>query len=331
MELKNILHNSGQNKKLSTKKLFSSLKNSPKRKFKVNHSIKLSIPNVLIDKISNNVNPNIKKKLYLKTPYSNKNNPFYKTSKINDKKKQEFQSSKKPKINNDALKSEESPNLSFSYDDSSIFSSSESDSKSEKAINKKNKSKKEENKCDNKAKHVKFDVDNLCEIFKSSNLKSTIVIDDKGNNNLNLEQKKFINDYFSQKDKKDKNKINTIPVQNYKENNILFKQKTPHNNNNNTKVFFKKNNVAEKSLSILKTNNETINKRRTQKMINHKKLKSTKNMICVPKLFLSHIPKETSEIDSHSVFENVTNRSIDSSFLGSCLNDEFYQNFAEVN
>ena len=316
---------------LSTKKLFSSLKNSPKRKIKVNHTIKLSVPNVLFDKISNNINPNLKKKLYLKTPYSNKNNPFYKTSKINDKKKQEFQTSKKPKINNDALKSEESPNLSFSYDDSSMFSSSESDSKSEKPINKKNKSKKEENKCNNKTKHVKFDVDNLYEIFKSSNLKSTIVIDDKGNNNLNLEQKKFINDYFNQKDKKDKNKINTIPVQNYKENNILFKQKNPYNNNN-SKVFFKKNNVAEKSLSILKTNNETINKSRTQKIINHKKkLKSTKNLVSVPKLFLSHIPKETPEIDSQTVFENCTNRSIDSSFLGSCLNDEFYQNFAEVN
>ena len=315
---------------LSTKKLFSSLKNSPKRKFKVNHTIKLSVPNVLFDKISNNINPNLKKKLYLKTPYSNKNNPFYKTSKINDKKKQEFQTSKKPKINNDALKSEESPNLSFSYDDSSMFSSSESDSKSEKAINKNNKNKKEENKCNNKTKHVNFDIDNLYNIFKSSNLKSTIVIDDKGNNNLNLEQKKFINDYFSQKDKKDKNKINTIPVQNYKENNILFKQKNPYNNNN-SKVFFKKNNVAEKSLSILKTNNETINKSRTQKIINHKKLQSTKNMVKVPKLFLSHIPKETPEIDSQTVFENCTNRSIDSSFLGSCLNDEFFQNLAEVN
>ena len=315
---------------LSTKKLFSSLKNSPKRKFKVNNTVKLSVPNVLINKISNNINPNLKKKLYLKTPYSNKNNPFYKTSKINDKKKQEFQTSKKPKINNDALKSEESPNLSFSYDDSSMFSSSESDSKSEKPINKKNKSKKEENKCNNKTKHVNFDIDNLYNIFKSSNLKSTIVIDDKGNNNLNLEQKKFINDYFSQKDKKDKNKINTIPVQNYKENNKLFKQKTPYNNNN-TKVFFKKNNFAEKSLSNLKTNNDTINKRRTQKIINHKKLQSTKNMVKVPKLFLSHIPKETPEIDSQTVFENCTNRSIDSSFLGSCLNDEFFQNLAEVN
>jgi hypothetical protein len=315
---------------LSTKKLFSSLKNSPKRKFKVNNNTKLSVPNVLIDKISNNINTNLKNKLFFKTSNLNKNNPFYNTSKLNDKKKQELQTSKKQKINNDLLKLNDSQNQSSSYEDSSQLFSSESDSIFEKDKIKDNKDKKEVNKCNNKAKTVKFDVDNLCNLFKSSNLKSTIVIDDKGNNNLNLEQKKFINDYFSQKGKKDKNKINTIPVQNYKENNKLFKQKTPYNNNN-TKVFFKKNNVAEKSLSILKTNNETINKRRTQKMINHKKLKSTKNMICVPKLFLSHIPKETSEIDSHSVFENCTNRSIDSSFLGSCLNDEFYQNFAEVN
>ena len=317
---------------LSTKKLFSSLKNSPKRKFKVNHTIKLSVPNVLIDKLSNNINPNLKKNLFLKTPNLNKNNPFYKTPKINEKKKQGFQSSRKRKINNDILKCTDSPNKSSSYEDSSFLFSSESDSdsKSEKAKNNKNTNKKEYNKSKNKTKNVKFDIDNLCNKFKLSNLKSTIVIDNEGNNNLNLEQKKFINNYFSQKDKKDKNKINTIPVQNYKENNKLFKQKTPYNNYN-SKVFFKKNYLTDKSLSNLKTNNETINKRRTQKIINHKKLQSTKIMVNVPKLFLFNIPKETPEIDNHSVFENCTNRSIDSSFLGSCINDEFFQNFADIN
>ena len=317
---------------LSTKKLFSSLKNSPKRKFKVNHTIKLSVPNVLIDKLSNNINPNLKKNLFLKTPNLNKNNPFYKTPKINEKKKQGFQSSRKQKINNDILKCTDSPNKSSSYEDSSFLFSSESDSdsKSEKAKINKNTNKKEYNKCKNKKKNVKFDIDNLCNKFKLSNLKSTIVIDNEGNNNLNLEQKKFINNYFSQKDKKDKNKINTIPVQNYKENNKLFEQKTPYNNYN-SKVFFKKNYFTDKSLSNLKTNNETINKRRTQKIINHKKLQSTKIMVNVPKLFLFNIPKETPEIDNLSVFENCTNRSIDSSFLGSCLNDEFFQNLAEVN
>ena len=317
---------------LSTKKLFSSLKNSPKRKFKVNHTIKLSVPNVLIDKLSNNINPNLKKNLFLKTPNLNKNNPFYKTPKINEKKKQGFQSSRKQKINNDILKCTDSPNKSSSYEDSSFLFSSESDSdsKSEKAKIIKNTNKKEYNKCKNKKKNVKFDIDNLCNKFKLSNLKSTIVIDNEGNNNLNLEQKKFINNYFSQKDKKDKNKINTIPVQNYKENNKLFEQKTPYNNYN-SKVFFKKNYFTDKSLSNLKTNNETINKRRTQKIINHKKLQSTKIMVNVPKLFLFNIPKETPEIDNHSVFENCTNRSIDSSFLGSCVNDEFFQNFADIN
>jgi hypothetical protein len=314
---------------LSTKKLFSSVKNSPKRKFKVNNNTKLSVPNVLIDKISNNINTNLKNKLFFKTSNLNKNNPFYNTPKLNDKKKQELQTSKKQKINNDLLKLNDSPNQSSSYEDSSQLFSSESDSIFEKDKIKDNKDKKEENKCNNKAKTVKFDVDNLCNLFKSSNLKSTIVIDDKGNNNLNLEQKKFINDYFSQKDKKDKNKINTIPVQYYKENNKLFKQKTPYSSKN-TNVFFKNSNITEKSLSNLKTNNETINKRRTQKIINHKKLKSTKVISTIPKLFLSNIPKETPEIDSRSVFENCTNRSIDSSFLGSCLNDEFFQNFGDI-
>lgn len=319
---------------LSTKKLFSSLKNSPKRKFKVNHTTKLSAPNMLFDKISNNINPNLKKQLFLKTSHLNKNNPFYKNQKMCDKKKKKFQSTKFQsfkfqKIDADLLKPNDTQNKSSSYDDS-IFCSSESDSESEKTKNENVKDKKEENKCNNKNMNTKFDIDNLCNLFKSSNLKSTIVIDDEGNNNLNLEQKKFINDYFIQKGIKDKNKINTIPVQKYKENNKLFKQKTPHINNN-TKVFFNKNNVAEKSLSNLKTNNETINKRRTQKIITQKKLKSTKNMVSVPKLFLSNIPKKTPELDSRSVFEDCANRSIDSSFLGSCLSDEFFQNFADIN
>jgi len=326
---------------LSTKKLFSSLKNSPKRKFKVNHTFKFSAPNVLLDKISNNINPNMKKQLFSKTSNFNKNNPFYKTPQINNKKKKVIQISKIKKANIDLLKSNDSQSQSSSSYTESMLFSSESDTDSEKPKSKDNKDKKdnknnkdnkdnndkkEENKNNNKQKQVKFDIDNLCNLFKSSNLKSTIVIDDKGNNNLNLEQKKFINDYFTLKEKKDKNRINTIPVQNYKENNKLFNQKTPYKINN-TKSFFNKNNVAEKSLSNLKTNNETINKRRTQKIINHKKLKSTKNIVSIPKLFLSNIPKEAPIIDSHSVFEDFTNRSLDSSFLGSCVNEEFFQDF----
>ena len=316
--------------KLSTKQLFSSLKNSPKRKFKVTHTFKMSEPNVRIEQITNNINQNLKKQLFLKSPNLNKNNPFYQTPKFNDKKKKEFQSFKIQKKNIDLYKTDDSPNQSSSFE--SIFTSSESDSKSEenkKNKNKNNSDKKEEKKCNHETKHVTFNVDNLCNLFKSSNLKSTIVIDDKGNNNLNSEQQKFINDYFSQKGKKEKNSINTIPVQNYKENNKVFKQKIPYNNKNSK--ILRTNIGNEKSISNLKTNNVTINKRRTQKIINHKKLKSTKNVTTIPKLFLSSLPTKIPEIDSHSVFENCTNRSIDSSFLGSCLNDDFFQNFADIN
>ena len=34
------------------------------------------------------------------------------------------------------------------------------------------------------------------------------------------------------------------------------------------------------------------------------------------------------EIDNNSIFENYTNKSIDSSFLGSSLDDDFYQDLS---
>ena len=67
-------------------------------------------------------------------------------------------------------------------------------------------------------------------------MKSTIIIDDKGNNNLDFEQKKIIDDYFNKKaniinKKKDvttnnsvfkRQRIRRINTEIYKDNNLLF-------------------------------------------------------------------------------------------------------------
>ena len=124
-----------------------------------------------------------------------------------------------PKINIDFFKSKDLFNDDESYIDNLLLTRESDSNKYEYKI-----------RGDKKEKtYTKKDEPNfeLYNLFKGSNLKNTIVIDDNGNNNLDFEQKKIIDDYFNQKDKKVKNKINTIPVQKYNDNNKLFKQEIP--------------------------------------------------------------------------------------------------------
>ena len=69
------------------------------------------------------------------------------------------------------------------------------------------------------------DFEELCEKFKKCKFKSTIIVDNNGNSNLNNEEKKFIEDYLDKKENLENNinkcKINNIKVQNYNHNNIL--------------------------------------------------------------------------------------------------------------
>ena len=63
----------------------------------------------------------------------------------------------------------------------------------------------------------KFNYDLLFDAFKNSELKSTIIMDNEGNNNFNCEQKKIIEGYFDKKKKLEKDinkcKINKIKVE----------------------------------------------------------------------------------------------------------------------
>ena len=162
-------------------------------------------------------------------------------------------------------------------------------------------------------------------------MKSAFGIDKNGNNNLDFEQKKIIDNYFGKKYiKSEKNlndyeesKINTIPVQNYKENNKLFMQKKP--------VCINKNSYGKKSLiNVGKSQNTTGNKtqRKPNRVINFNKLKKNKynndKFLFIGKYFRKE-KNEKKEIDKISKFELGSNKSIDSSFLGSYLNDSFYK------
>ena len=109
--------------KLSTKKLFSTIKNTPKRKFKINHKQKLSSPYVTSNSISNN--STLKRKLFTRTN-NTKENPFSKpqicSSRIRNKNINKILSSKNQNLYLETLKT---------YEDSyinNLLLTSESDS-----------------------------------------------------------------------------------------------------------------------------------------------------------------------------------------------------------
>ena len=185
--------------KLSTKQLFTSLKNSPKRKFKVNHKQKLSSPFVKINKTSKNLKQNLLQKQNnpIKNPFTK---PEMKAYRLRNKDMKKIKSSKNQVFH---LKTFNVNNIynDNENDDSyinNILLTSESDSN--KFISEK------ENNFFRTEMHEESlendEIEDLCKLFKQSNLKGTIVIDERGNNNLNVEQKNIINDYFDKKIKK---------------------------------------------------------------------------------------------------------------------------------
>jgi hypothetical protein len=311
--------------KLSTKQLFTTLRNSPKNKVKIIHKGKLSSPFVTLNSKFKKRNFNINEKL--NSLISNEN-PFSKpqnfTTHIKSRKESKMFITKNKK-----------PNLELSEDETlfndsyfnNILLTSESDSNNfEKNIITENKELNKE----------ESDIDKLCGLFRQSNLKSAIVIDNKGNNNLNPEQKKMIDNYFSKNGTNciKKNKINTIPVEKYKENKKLFIN-TPKKINNQKGIIKFNTNKALITLNGTKTNNNGRNTKKLNKIIIHKKLFSTKEAINpitkYGKFFdlKKELIKEKNEACGDSIFENCTNKSLDSSFLGSIVEDDFYKGLAD--
>ena len=128
---------------------------------------------------------------------------------------------------------------------------------------------------------------------KISNIKSSITTDNKANNNFDSVQIKIINNYLDKKyDKNNKiNKKKNIKI------NLIPIEKYKENN-----ILFKKEAKKENIIGDEKIENNSI-------------------------FEINNIDK--SDVDS--IFETYTNKSVDSSFLGSSLDDVFYKEFIHGN
>ena len=168
------------------------------------------------------------------------------------------------------------------------------------------------------------EIETLCKMFQSSKLKSTIIMDNNGNSNLNNEEKKFIEDYLDKKEKLEnkikKCKINSIKVQNYNHNDILLKQKTSSNKAINFK--FMKNDFLTIDNNKRKISNKPIlyNKHKN-KISDFFKFNGKSE---------DENEKADNDKENNSMFENCTNKSFDSSFLGSSLAEDFLLPFNDV-
>ena len=317
--------------KISTKKIFRTLKNSPKIKHRTNQKPKMSSKYLAFNNISKLDNSNIKQNLFLKPICQTEKNPFSRPQNYTCKNKRKVIKRVSSQFNNFGINIE-NKNANLLIEDSyinNLLLTNETDSnilknniKTENNLNKK----KEE------------DIDTLCNLFKKSNLNTAFVIDNKGNNNLNIEQKQIIDHYYNQKRKDISNKkINTIPVQKYKENKALFEVKSPLKNPKKVKKYsvILNNNDIVKNLNEYKKHNEKNKGTNVKKKIIHKKILSTQDANNYVGKFREFFgikdekEKENKEIDNNSIFENYTNKSIDSSFLGSSLDEEFYKNLAD--
>ena len=184
---------------------------------------------------------------------------------------------------------------------------------------------KDENIDINHINNVEQNLDELCDLFRKSNIKSNFVIYNKRDNNLGLNPKDLIKDYFNKKypNNPNKNKINSIPVQKYNENNNVFKQKSSlidrNKINKNGINNDKKQNLCDYNFKINKINKNT-NKINTN--IIHNNLLLIKEKIKKNIIIGEHDKimggKEKNEIEDNSVFEAFYNHnSYESSFLSS--------------
>ena len=301
--------------KLNTKKIFA-----PTKKSKYTSNKKLNLfPSSLASKEktnqtssnkNSNSNQNHQKKISAQSKITNpfNNNSSQKAHRFSIHKK--TKSSKNQNFRLEFLKFKENNN----FDLNNILPTSESESN----------------------QNDKYDIEALCKLFKDSKLKSTIIMDNNGNNNLNSEQEKFIKDYLDKKVKLQSNinkcSINSIKVQNYNHNNILLKQKS----NSNNKAF----NLKYKNFDLDKVRNNILKMDENGNIMGNKPLSTKDNNRFKDILEYEEKNEENDEIntssnnpindddkENNSMFENCTNKSFDSSFLGSSIAEDFYQTF----
>ena len=170
-----------------------------------------------------------------------------------------------------------------------------------------------------------FDIEKLCDKFKNSSLKSNFIIDDKGNNNLNFEQKKIIEDYFDKKKNLKQNintcRINTIKVQEYNKNDIsskgndcLYNQKIKHINIKNNVIV----NANKKAIIPLQFGHLRNRLEIGRRILSTKFNQNIKTLLNND----NENKNKNDESNNNSLFENYNNKSMDSSFLDSSIGED---------
>ena len=278
---------------LSTQKLFS-LKLNRNDKLKTMNTPKLSSFSNKRNESSKKSNSIFKKKL---NTLSEHHNPFREP-------KIRCSIFKKKNSNNLCIPQTKKIDLEFSKttkfcEDSfnNIFLTNQSNS---------NKVKKNISKINKDKNRNKGNIDTPHDLLRKNNFKSTFIIDNKGNNNLNFQHKKMISSYFNKTIKNSVNKIKKKIIQNTKnnENKNVFKKKSSLNNG-----------IIRKTITFKKINNDRKELTNKNKSIN---IMKEKNKV-----------EDYKNEKDNSIFENCTNNSFDLSFLGSSINDYFYQSLID--
>ena len=167
----------------------------------------------------------------------------------------------------------------------------------------------------NESEYKDFEL--LCDLFKkNSKLKSNIIIDNNGNNNLNSDQEKFITDCFNKKEKLEKNinkcKINNFKARNYKQSDKFLKQ--------NKKSNKKEGKIKQLSKDMENNKFQCFSCKNNYKYLFGLKLIKGEN----------EKNKESNNDEINSMFENCTNKSLDSSFLDSSIAEDFKQTLTKA-
>ena len=300
--------------KLSTKELLTSTRKGVKMKLNNTHRQKFNIYNETINKTNKNDNSNKKPKLVLHTishhenPFTNPNSKTNQNNKLKNKIIRYNKNIKSSKFNKCIF--QENDNILEDNVFSDVFSTEPNSKKNENPLKDKN--------IDNNNIGNENDFDKLFNAFKNTNLKKTIIIDNNGNNNLNIPQNYLFQDDNNKKNTKKRNCINLKTKQKHLSTKLIL----TYNN-------MKKNNVLNK----LKNNVKIPNLNDDFRNILYNNFLSTKEIIPKDILEINNgkNKKEAEEQkgpENNSIFEDYTNKSIDSSFLGSSLNEVFYNDLA---
>ncbi len=294
--------------KLSTKKLF---KSTQKPKYSKIQKQKPSAVNS-----NNKINPNHTSKIGQMSSKTilMKINPFNSDNKI--RKQQKHITTKLPTLQ---LKSPNDKNLLSDLDNNAnnYYNLPNNESDSNKQIH-----------------DEEMDIEVLRNLFHSSKLNKALIMDDQGNNNIDSEQKQLIKNCIDEKDRLEKNikncKINSIKTQKYHENNIFSKQKN-NIDKNASNLKYKKVDVKDKEVirSCYRVNTVKNKKLNFDKnILINRQSNGFRNLIiftetkCIEDTKNSEMNKDK---ENNSIFENCTNKSLDSSFLDSSMADVFSQ------